>query len=207
MVASPIPPAQKSTHFQASRRAMKASLTPLFAIGLTLLPATAFAAKPDLTFSNIDGFYDPATDLVNLELTVKNAGDAATNHSFFVDVFGAEKGNWDECAETATDFASVPAGLQPGAEVVVELEIDRDFTQLGPLYFFVDIDELVFESDEGNNEGLVHVLDADPNEPVVTIGNLQANNPQCLRDTVFNAFGVMIGAVADVFYSKLRILP
>ncbi|PRP96234.1 CARDB domain-containing protein [Enhygromyxa salina] len=175
------------------------------AVCTLLLPATALAA-PDLIVSDIDANYDAATDLITFEITVKNNGTSVAASSFWVDIFGAEKGNWDECAEVDWDWALVQPGLAPGAEEQVVVEMDRDYTTLGAVYFFVDIDQRVVEASEINNEGQALVLATDPNEPRVAIGNFFKPNPECLQDAVFDALGIVIPDWAQMFFAKLRII-
>ncbi|MFT4975937.1 MAG: subtilase family serine protease [Myxococcota bacterium] len=171
-------------------------------IPLLLSVSLAAAGEPDLIIDAIDATDIETLNVIELEVTIKNDGDAAAG-GFYFDVFTSS--DWGDCDDQEWTWVEHVGGLAPGAVVTLTVQVDRDLAKMDDIFMFVDVDDAVAESNEKNNEGIAFVLPEDPGEDRITTDWLEQDNPDCLVDFL-DGFGWFVPSTLEMFYAKLRIL-
>ena len=149
-----------------------------------LLPAAADAAQPDLEISSFD-----AEELANgdLEVSVKIANNGGVHADFiYVDVFGAKAGDWSQESHV-TQSSQMVNFLAAGDGMWLTFTLSSDeWINLTPIYATVDVDDWEPEENEGNNIGMLRVLEIDPDEPDVACGLSDQDFPDALDERTDN---------------------
>jgi len=171
---------------------------------ITALLATSAFAGPDLRIDDVDMHYIETIDRLEIEVVVKNVGDAPAAASW-VDLYADGDGDWGTC-DARADWVHIEA-LDAGEAEVVTLAMGGLGLSFGgsglPLYVMVDSLNHVDEVNEKDNQGALYALDQSDTEPRIVTTRFSLEWEECALEKAGDV-GVQAIRRTDNFFAKVR---